>query len=53
MQQIARSDDILDDVFVEIDFLQPVHMMEIKLDLETEDGDEIVTTINNTIHDAK
>ena len=28
-------------------------MMEIKLDLETEDGDEIVTTINNTIHDAK
>ena len=40
-------------VFIEIEFLQPVHMMEIKLDLETEDGQEIVTKINNTIHDAK
>ena len=44
---------LLDDgrsVFVEIADLQPVHMMEIGLDLETEDGDEIVTKIWNTIH---
>ena len=40
-------------VFVEIENLQPVHMMEIKLDLETEDGEEIITQINNTIHVAE
>ncbi|MFT4547220.1 MAG: hypothetical protein ACI8XO_004625 [Verrucomicrobiales bacterium] len=37
-------------VFIQLELLQPVHMMEIKLDLETEDGEEIVTKINNTIH---
>jgi hypothetical protein len=37
-------------VFVEIENLQPVHMMEIDLDLETEDGAEIATKIWNTIH---
>ena len=40
-------------VFITIENLQPVHMMEIKLDLETEDGTEITTKINNTIHDTK
>ena len=39
-------------VFIKVENLQPVHMMEIKLDLETEDGAEIVTRINNTIHVA-
>jgi hypothetical protein len=37
-------------VFVAIENLEPVHMMEIDLDLETVDGDEIVTKIWNTIH---
>ena len=37
-------------VFVAIANLQPVHMMQIDLDLETEEGDEIVTKIHNTIH---
>jgi hypothetical protein len=37
-------------VFVEVENLQPVHMMQIDLDLETVDGDEIVTKIWNTIH---
>lgn len=40
-------------VFVEVENLQPVHMMQIDLDLETEDGDEIVTKIWNTIHVVK
>ena len=37
-------------VFVEVENLQPVHMMQIDLDLETDDGEEIVTRIWNTIH---
>ena len=37
-------------VFVEVENLQPVHMMQIDLDLETEGGEEIVTKIWNTIH---
>jgi len=40
-------------VFVEVENLQPVHMMQIDLDLETEEGEEIVTKIWNTIHVAK
>ena len=40
-------------VFVEVENLQPVHMMQIDLDLETEEGKEIVTKIWNTIHVAK
>jgi hypothetical protein len=40
-------------VFVAIADLQPVHMMQIDLDLETEDGTEIRTKINNTIHAVK
>ncbi len=39
-------------VFVEVEGLKPAHMMEIKLDLETEDGEEIITQINNTVHVA-
>jgi hypothetical protein len=37
-------------VFVEIANLQPVHMMQIDIDLETDEGDEILTKIWNTIH---
>jgi len=40
-------------VFVEVENLQPVHMMQIDLDLETDAGEEIVTKIWNTIHVAK
>ena len=40
-------------VFVEVENLQPVHMMQIDLDLETDEGEEIVTKIWNTIHVAK
>ena len=40
-------------VFIGVKDLQPVHMMEIRLDLETEDGEEIVTKINNTIHETQ
>lgn len=38
-------------VSIKIPDLVPVHMMEIKLDLETEEGSEIYTQINNTIHE--
>lgn len=37
-------------VFVKIADLQPVHMMQIDLDLETAEGEEILTKIWNTIH---
>lgn len=37
-------------VFIEVENIQPVHMMQIDIDLETADGDEIVTKIWNTIH---
>ena len=37
----------------EVENLRPVHMMQIDLDLETEEGKEIVTKIWNTIHVAK
>ena len=40
-------------VFVEVENLQPVHMMQIDLDLETNEGEEIVTKIWNTIHVAE
>ena len=39
-------------VFLQVDNLQPVHMMQIDLDLETVEGEEIVTKIWNTIHVA-
>lgn len=38
---------------MEVDNLQPVHMMQIDLDLETDAGEEIVTKIWNTIHVVK
>ena len=37
-------------VELEIPDLQPVHMMELKLDLETADGEAVITQINNTVH---
>ena len=37
-------------VFIEIPGIRPVMQMEISLDLETVDGDEIITKIYNTIH---
>ncbi len=37
-------------VFIEVPTIGPAHQMEINLDLETEDGDEIVTKIWNTVH---
>ncbi len=40
-------------VFIEVENLQPVHMMQIDVDLETTEGDEIVTKIWNTIHVTK
>jgi hypothetical protein len=40
-------------VFLEVKNLQPVHMMQIDVDLETAEGDEIVTKIWNTIHVTK
>jgi hypothetical protein len=40
-------------VFIEVKNLQPVHMMQIDVDLETAEGDEIVTKIWNTIHVTK
>ena len=52
----VKSSRLLPDgksVFVEVENLQPVHMMQIDLDLETDEGEEIVTKIWNTIHVAK
>ena len=52
----VKSAELLPDgksVFVEVDNLQPVHMMQIDLDLETDEGEEIVTKIWNTIHVVK
>ncbi|MEC9056003.1 MAG: hypothetical protein VX633_11885, partial [Verrucomicrobiota bacterium] len=52
----VKSANLLPDgksVFVEVENLQPVHMMQIDLDLETDEGEEIVTKIWNTIHVAK
>ena len=53
---VAKSAKLLaggKSVFVEIEGLAPVHMMQIRLDLETKDGAEISDTIYNTIHVAK
>jgi glucose/arabinose dehydrogenase len=52
----VKSAKLLQDgqsVFVEVENLQPVHLMQIDLDLETEDGKEIRSTIWNTIHVAE
>jgi hypothetical protein len=38
-------------VVLSVPDMQPVHMMEIKLDLETREGEVIITQINNTIHE--
>ena len=35
---------------VKVEGMQPVHMMEISVDLETKDGEEIFGRINNTVH---
>ena len=37
-------------VLLKISDIRPVHMAEIKIDVETTDGKEIITTIYNTIH---
>lgn len=37
-------------VFLAIPELKPVHMMEVSIDVESTDGDEIITKIWNTIH---
>ncbi|MFT5131432.1 MAG: hypothetical protein ACI8W8_005068, partial [Rhodothermales bacterium] len=37
-------------VFLEIPDMKPIHMMEIGIDLETTDGEEIITKIWNTVH---
>jgi hypothetical protein len=37
-------------VFLEVPTIGPAHQMEINIDVETEDGDEIVTKIWNTVH---
>ena len=39
------------EVEIEIPDLVPAHLVEIKLDLETEDGDEIFSTVNATVHE--
>ncbi|MFT5121978.1 MAG: glucose/arabinose dehydrogenase [Kiritimatiellia bacterium] len=39
-------------VTLEIPDIEPVHMMEISIDVETKDGDEIITKINSTLHEA-
>ena len=40
-------------VFIGIEGLQPIHQMEIKIDLEDTNGNELVTTIHNTVHVLK
>ena len=40
-------------VFIGIEGLQPIHQMEIKVDLEDTNGNELVTTIYNTVHVLK
>jgi len=40
-------------VFVEVPDIQPVHQMEIRIDLEATDGGVINTTIWNTVHKTK
>jgi hypothetical protein len=37
-------------VFLAIEDMKPVHMMEVSIDLETADGEEIITKIWNTVH---
>jgi hypothetical protein len=37
-------------VFLEVPTIGPAHQMEIDIDIETVDGDEIVTKIWNTVH---
>jgi glucose/arabinose dehydrogenase len=48
----AKLGDDGKSVTLEIPGIQPVHMMEITIDVETEDGDEIITKINSTLHEA-
>ena len=37
-------------VFLKVPSIGPAHQMEIAIDVETEDGDEIITKIWNTVH---
>jgi hypothetical protein len=46
----AKLQDDGKTVSLTIKDMQPVHEMEISIDLETVDGEEIITKIHNTVH---